>query len=164
MKVTTRSAGIRAAGVALIGCSLTVLPIACGDDGPSGPEPPDPALAERGKEIFRFDTFGDETFWTDTLRMHEVIQAAVDPTTALGVGLKVDADALPPEVVQGIRNGTISLTDPATTVALLKLNAVVGLKGAVETIEGRDTLVRVGTTCALCHSTVNNSFSEGIGS
>ncbi len=95
--------------------------------------------------------------------MHEVIQAAVDPTTALAVGLKVDAEALPLEVVQGIQSGAISLTDPATTVALLKLNAVVGLKGTVETIDGRDTLVRVGTTCALCHSTVNNSFAAGIG-
>jgi mono/diheme cytochrome c family protein len=155
----------RAAGaVALVGSSLVVLMVACGDDGPSGPQPPDPALVEAGRDIFRFDTYGDETFWTDTLRMHEFIQAAVDPTTALSVGLKVDADALPADVVQGIESGAISLTDPATTVALLKLNAVVGLRGTVETIEGRDTLVRVGTTCALCHSTVNNSFSQGIGS
>jgi mono/diheme cytochrome c family protein len=143
---------------------VAALTIACGGNNLASPEPPDPALAAQGKDIFRFDTYGDETFWTDTLRMHEVIQAAVDPTTALSVGLKVDAEALPPEVVQGIQSGAISLTDPATTVALLKLNAVVGLKGTVETIDGRDTLVRVGTTCALCHSTVNNSFAPGIGS
>jgi hypothetical protein len=157
---------IRTAGAAaLLGCGVAALLVSCGDDdGPSGPAPLDPALVEQGKEIFRFDTYGDETFWTDTLRMHEVIQAAVDPTTALSVGLKVDADALPAEVVAGIQSGAISLTDPATTVALLKLNAVVGLKGTVETVDGRDTLVRVGTTCALCHSTVNNSFNEGIGS
>src|SRR5688572_23264075 len=156
---------MRTAGAtALAAFGAAALVVACGDDGPSGPEPPDPALAEQGREIFRFDTYGDETFWTDTLRMHEVIQAAVDPTTALSVGLKVDAEALPAEVVAGIQSGAISLTDPATTVALLKLNAVVGLKGTVETIDGRDTLVRVGTTCALCHSTVNNSFTEGIGS
>ena len=155
----------RAAGaVAVVGSSLVALMVACGDDGPTGPRPLDPALVEAGREIFRFDTYGDETFWTDTLRMHEVIQAAVDPTTALSVGLKVDADALPAEVVQGIQSGAISLTDPATTVALLKLNAVLGLKGTVETIDGRDTLVRVGTTCALCHSTVDNSLSPGIGS
>jgi mono/diheme cytochrome c family protein len=165
MKGVSRFSLLRAAGAAtLLGGSVAVLMIACGDDGPSGPEPPDPALVAEGKDIFRFDTYGDETFWTDTLRMHEVIQAAVDPTTALSVGLKVDAEALPPDVVQGIQSGAISLTDPATTVALLKLNAVVGLKGTVETIEGRDTLVRVGTTCALCHSTVNNSFDQGIGS
>jgi mono/diheme cytochrome c family protein len=155
---------LRAAGAAsLVGCSVAALIVACSDNGPAGPEPPDPALAAAGKDIFRFDTYGDETFWTDTLRIHEVIQTAVDPTTALAVGLKVDAEALPPAVVEGIQGGTISLTDPATTVALLKLNAVVGLKGTVETIDGRDTLVRVGTTCALCHSTVNNSFAPGIG-
>jgi mono/diheme cytochrome c family protein len=156
---------LHVAGAAtLLGCGVTGLMVACGGNNLTTPEPPDPALAAQGKDIFRFDTYGDETFWTDTLRMHEVIQAAVDPTTALSVGLKVDADALPPDVVQGIQSGTVSLTDPATTVALLKLNAVVGLKGTVETIDGRDTLVRVGTTCALCHSTVNNSFSPGIGS
>jgi Cytochrome c peroxidase len=130
------------------------------DDGPAGP---DPALAAQGKDVFRFSTFGDETFWTDTLRMHEVIESAVDPTTALTVGLKVDTDSLPPAVVDGIQNGTISLTDPATTVVLLELNAVVGIKGTVQTVNGRDTLVQVGVTCALCHSTVDNSFSEGIG-
>ena len=92
-----------------------------------------------------------------------MIASAVDPTTALSVGLKVDAEALPPAVVQGIQNGSISLKDPATTVALLKLNAVVGVKGTVETIHGKDTLTRVGITCALCHSTVDNSFSAGIG-
>src|SRR5690606_4996596 len=92
----------------------------------------DAALVEEGKQIFRFDTFGNEAFWTDTLRMHEVIGTAVDPTTALSVGLKVDVEALPQPVVAGILDGSISLTDPATTVALLKLDAVVGVKGTVE--------------------------------
>jgi cytochrome c5 len=124
---------------------------------------PDPVLAAQGKDIFRSDTFGDEAFWTDTLHMNDVIASAVDPTTALSVGLKVDAEALPPAVVQGIQDGSISLTDPATTVALLKLNAVVGVKGTVETINGVDTLTRVGITCALCHSTVDDSFALGIG-
>jgi mono/diheme cytochrome c family protein len=113
----------------------------------------------QGREIFRFDTFGDETFWTDTLRIHEVIQAAVSPQTALGVGLKVDADALPPGTLEAA-----DLTDPATTVALLKLNAVVGLKGTVENVGGSDVLTRVGITCALCHSTVDNRTAPGIGS
>ena len=125
--------------------------------------PPDPVLAQQGKDIFRTDTFGDEAFWTDTLHLNQVIASAVDPTTALSVGLKVDAEALPAAVVQGIQGGTISLTSPATTIALLKLNAVVGVKGTVETINGVDTLTRVGTTCALCHSTVDNSFAPGIG-
>jgi len=137
--------------------------LACSDNGPTSPAPPDPALVAQGKDIFRFDTFGDESFWTDTLRIHDVITSAVDPTTALSVGLKVDAAALPAAVVQGIQDGSISLTDPATTVALLKLNAVVGLTGTVETVNGKDTLTHVGITCALCHSTVDNSFSTGIG-
>ena len=125
--------------------------------------PLDSVLVAQGKEIFRKDTFGDEAFWTDALHMNDVIVSAVDPTTALAVGLKVDAEALPPAVVLGIQNGTISLTDPATTVALLKLNAVVGLKGTVESLNGVDSLTRVGTTCALCHSTVDDSFAPGIG-
>jgi mono/diheme cytochrome c family protein len=87
----------------------------------------------------------------------------MDPMTALSLGLKVDANALPATVAQGIRDGSVNLRSPDTTVALLKLNAVVGLVGKVETINGRDTLTRVGVTCALCHSTVDNSFASGIG-
>jgi hypothetical protein len=121
------------------------------------------ALVAQGKEIFRFDTFGDESQWSDTLRMHEVIATAVDPTTALSVGLKVDSEALPPAVVQGIQDGSIDLKNPVTTIVLLKLNAVVGVQGKVETIGGKDTLTRVGVTCALCHSTVDDSFAAGIG-
>jgi mono/diheme cytochrome c family protein len=120
-------------------------------------------VVAQGKAIFRFDTFGDETQWTDTLRLHEVIQSSVSPVAALAVGLKVDAEALPAAIVQGITNGSIDLTNPATTVALLKLNAVVGLQGKVETINGVDTLTRLGVTCALCHSTVDDSFAPGIG-
>ncbi|HEX6573223.1 MAG TPA: c-type cytochrome [Steroidobacteraceae bacterium] len=123
----------------------------------------DTALAAQGKHIFRYDTFGDEAKWTDLLRMHEVIRTAVDPVTALSVGLKVDVDALPPSVRKGIVKGTVDLRSPATTVALLKLDAVVGLKGTVEKVNGRDTLTRVGITCALCHSTVDDSFADGIG-
>jgi mono/diheme cytochrome c family protein len=121
------------------------------------------ALVEQGKQIFRFDTFGDERQWTDALKMHEVISAAVDPVTALSVGLKVDAEALPQSVVDGIKDGSVDLKSPATTIALLKLNAVVGVKGTVETVSGKDTLTRVGITCALCHSTVDDSFAPGIG-
>src|SRR5262245_2191766 len=120
------------------------------------------ALVAQGKQTFRFDTFGDETKWTDALHMEQVVNA-VDPTTALAVGLKVDSEALPAEVVQGIQNHTISLTDPATTVALVKLNAVIGVKGTVENVGGKDTVTRVGFTCALCHSTVDNSFVPGVG-
>jgi len=123
----------------------------------------DTAFLDEGKQIFRFDTFGDETTWTDTLHLNDVITAAVDPTTALSVGLKVDAEALPPAVVAGIQDGSISLTSPDTTLALIGLDAVVGIKGTVESVNGKSTLTRVGITCALCHSTVDNSFAPGIG-
>jgi hypothetical protein len=123
--------------------------------------PLDAKLVAAGQQTFRFDTFGDETFWTDTLRLHEVIRTALDPTTALTLGLKVDADALPAEVKAGILNKSISLTSPATTVTLLKLGAVVGVVGQVD---ANNTLTRVGITCALCHSTVDNSFTAGVGS
>jgi cytochrome c5 len=122
-----------------------------------------PSQTASGREIFRFDTFGDEQFWTDTLHLERVIASAVDPTTALGVGLKVDMDALPPAVVQGIQQSTVDLKSPATTVTLLKLNAVVGVRGDVRSVNGKDTLARVGITCALCHSTVDDAFSKGIG-
>ena len=136
---------------------------ACGGGSGNDEAAASGSVLAQGKETFRFDTFGDETQWTDKLRMHEVIQGAVDPTTALAVGLKVDAEALPEAVRIGIRDGTIDLKSPVTTVALLKLNAVVGIKGTVETLSGRDTLTRVGITCALCHSTVDDSFARGIG-
>ncbi|MFT3821384.1 MAG: c-type cytochrome [Rubrivivax sp.] len=132
---------------------------ACG----GGDDADTPAQIEEGRQIFRHDTFGDEAFWTDQLRMHEVIAAAVDPSTALAVGLKVDAQALPAAVADGIRNGSVDLKSPATTIALLKLDAVVGLKATVQTVNGADQLVRVGVTCALCHSTVDDSFAPGIG-
>ena len=145
----------------MAGGAAAVALVACGGDGSNDAE--DAALIEQGRQVFRFDTFGDEAKWTDTLQMHTVIATAVDPTTALSVGLKVDAEALPAAVVTGIQNGSIALNDPATTVALLKLDAVVGLKGTVETINGQDVLTKVGTTCALCHSTVDDSFAPGIG-
>ena len=122
-----------------------------------------PATLASGQRVFRFDTFGDEQFWTDTARMHEVVQKSVSPTTALSVGLKVDADAIPPDVAAAIKAGKVDLNDPATTVTLLKLNAVVGLVGTVTSVNGKDNLTRLGITCALCHSTVDNSFSKGIG-
>lgn len=144
---------------------VSILLSGCSDGGAVKPaaEPLDPQAVAEGQEVFRYDTFGNEKWWTDTLRMHEVIQAAVSPVTALSVGLKVDTDALPPEVVNAITAGRVDLNSPATTVTLLKLNAVVGLKGRVENINGRDTLTRVGITCALCHSTVDNSVTAGIG-
>lgn len=124
--------------------------------GPKGP-------GASGQEVFRFHTFGNEQLWTDRLRMHELIESSIDPVTALGLGLKVDVDALPEAVRAAIADGSVDLTDPATTVALIQLNAVVGVVGKVKTIDGRDRLTEVGITCALCHSTVDDSFAPGIG-
>ncbi len=112
-----------------------------------------------GQAIFRFDTFGDEQLWTDTLRMHEVIRT-VDPATALAVGLKVDVEALPQAVITALENGQVNLENPAVTVELLRLNAVVGVKG---TVSDTGELTSVGITCALCHSSVDDSFAPGIG-
>lgn len=144
--------------------SLALL-VGCQSDAVDEPTPEvlDPALVAEGQGVFRFDTFGDEKYWTDTLRMHEVVQSSVSPATALSVGLKVDVDALPVELRTAIAAGQVDLGSPATTVALLKLNAVVGLKGQVVAVGGRDSLARLGVTCALCHSTVDNSFAPGIG-
>ncbi|HKW45891.1 MAG TPA: c-type cytochrome [Gemmatimonadaceae bacterium] len=122
--------------------------------------PMNPGTLADGKQIFRFDTYGDESYWTDTLRMHEVIASSVSPATALAVGLKVDMDALPRAVVQAIQQGKVDLNSPATTVTLLKLGAVVGLEGSVD---ANNTLTSVGITCALCHSTVDDAFARGIG-
>src|SRR4051794_14966284 len=99
---------------------------------------------DEGQQIFRFDTFGDEQLWTDKLRMHEVIESSLDPVTALSLGLKVDADALPDEVAGAISAGAVDLTDPATTVELIRLNAVVGVVGTVEPVDGTNRLTRVG--------------------
>ncbi|HRP57089.1 hypothetical protein [Agriterribacter sp.] len=126
--------------------------------------PLDPQLVQQGQEVFRYETFGDETFWTDQLHMNEVIEAAVSPSTALAVGLKVDASALPAAVVAAIQAGQVDLDDPQTTLVLLQNNAVVGVKGQVsQNPDGTLTLVRMGITCALCHSTVDDSFAPGIG-
>jgi mono/diheme cytochrome c family protein len=124
--------------------------------------PPEQLLASppldrsaQGRYIFRHWTFGDEPFWTDTLHLNQVIEAAVSPATALAVGLKVDAERLPP----GFLNGA-DLTSPATTVELLRRNAVVGVEAAVTA----DRHIRsLGITCALCHSTVDNSVAPGVG-
>ena len=112
-----------------------------------------------GRTIFRFDTFGDEQLWTRVLRMHEAI-ATVDPTTALSVGLKVDVDALPAETVAALKAGEVDLTSPAVTIELIRLNAVVGVAGKVNS---SGQLTSIGITCALCHSTVDDSLATGIG-
>ena len=125
-------------------------------------------MIDDGRQIFRFDTFGSEAFWGDALQLHKAIAgeknggigAGVSPKTALSVGLKVDVDALPATLKEQLKAGKVNLDDSATTVALLKLNAVVGVKGI---FESNGTLKSMGITCALCHSTVDDSFGPGIG-
>ena len=124
--------------------------------GPAGMARPN---RTSGQTIFRYDTFGDEQLWTDVLRMHEAIPH-VDPLTALGVGLKVDVEALPPALIAALKAKQVDLTDPAVTIELLRLNAVVGVMGKVV---GQGRLKSIGITCALCHSTVDNSLADGIG-
>jgi cytochrome c553 len=111
-----------------------------------------------GKQIFRFDTFGDEQLWTDTLQLHKAV-STLSPAAALNAGLKVDVEALPATVVNALEAGTVNLKDPAVTLQLLAANAVVGVIGQVR----NGSLDSVGTTCALCHSTVDNSLTAGIG-
>ncbi len=123
----------------------------CGDDTPEVDR--SPCAPNDGQCIFRHDTFGDEQLWTDTLRLHELVQT-LPPTTALAVGLKVDSDMVPSEVL-----ASADLSSPATTVALIGLDAVVGVRGTV--VNGQIT--RIGITCALCHSSVDNSVGAGIG-
>jgi hypothetical protein len=140
------------------------------DTPPSGDPATDHAgrMLEEGRQTFRYDTFGSEAFWSTTLRLHEAIAGAknggvgdgVSPTVALSVGLKVDAEKVPAAVAKDIKAGKVDLKDPATTLALLKLDAVVGVKG---TFDAGGKLTAVGIRCSLCHSTVDNSFAPGIG-
>jgi len=125
-------------------------------------------MMEQGKQIFRYDTFGDETYWSDKLKLHQAIQgtkfggvgSGINPKTALAVGLKVDIDALPQPLINQIKQGKVNLDDPATTLALIKLDAVLGVKG---TFNPDGSLKAMGLTCAVCHSTVDDAFAPGIG-
>src|SRR6202158_4732032 len=125
-------------------------------------------MMENGKQIFRFDTFGSEAFWGDALQLHKAIAGAknggvgpgVSPKTALSVGLKEDADALPDSLKQHIKEGKVNLDDPRSKTALLKLNSVVGVTGF---FDESGNLRSMGLQCAFCHSTVDNSFAPGIG-
>lgn len=125
-------------------------------------------LVRKGMQTFRFDTFGDEAWWGDALHLHQAIEgvkfggigAGISPAAALSLGLKVDLDALPQSLVQQIQLGNGNLNDPGVTLALLKLNAVVGVTGH---FNPDGSLKSVGIQCALCHSTVDNALAPGIG-
>ena len=132
---------------------LSVFSAALWQPGPLAGAPPGD-----GREIFRFETFGDEQLWTDTLRLNETVQN-LSPAAALGLGLKVDLDALPRPLVEALMDGRVDVNDPRVTRRLLELNAVVGV---VAKIAG-DRVKSIGVTCALCHSTVDDSFAAGIG-
>ena len=124
-------------------------------------------LAE-GKQTFRFETFGDEAYWTDALQLNKAILGeknggvggGLSPKAALAAGLKVDMDVIPADVAAAIKAGKVNLDDPAITLTLLQLNAVLGVKG---TFDNNKKLVSIGLTCASCHSTVDNAFAPGIG-
>lgn len=144
------------------------------DAGAGDDEAPDAVIADaqemirEGRATFRFDTFGSEQFWGGQLELHRAIAGealggvgpGLSPTAALELGLKVDAKALPAELVQQIEAGAVDLGDPATTLALLQLDAVVGLTGF---FDDAGNLTSVGVQCALCHSSVDDSFAPGIG-
>ncbi|HEV2277610.1 MAG TPA: hypothetical protein VGS02_05525 [Acidobacteriaceae bacterium] len=115
-------------------------------------------LIDQGRQIFRFDTYGDEAFWTGQLHIQQAV-STLTPATALSLGLKVDSAALSPSLVEAIKQGRVNLTSPAVTLKLIEQNAVVGVVGTVS----NNTLTQVGFTCALCHSTVDNSVAPGIG-
>lgn len=156
-----------------------VMVIGCGDDDGGGHVltreagvPSEPAswdetimrnnsdLLEAGRNVFRDDTFGSEQFFGGQLRLHEAI-AGITPRQALGLGLKVDVARLPASVIDAIRGGTIDLDSPATTIELLRLDAVVGVKGF---FDANQNLAGIGTTCSFCHATVDDSVTAGVGS
>jgi len=123
---------------------------------------------DQGRQVFRFSTFDDQAFWGDTLRLHEAIEGAklggvgpgLSPKAALAAGLKVDVDALPSQLIEQLKRGEVNLDDPAVTLALLKLNSVLGVTGY---FKPDGSLRSAGIQCALCHSTVDNSLAPGIG-
>jgi mono/diheme cytochrome c family protein len=164
----TTATGRNVMALILIGALVPAMNACTRDDAPevdtaAGVVAVAPDPIDEGRSAFRFETFGNEQFWTDTARLHEVIQKSVSPATALKVGLKVDAEAIPAEIAAAIKEGKVDLNDPATTLTLLKFNAVVGVKGTLTMVNGKDSLVGLGITCALCHSNVDDSFAPGIG-
>lgn len=166
------------ASIALIVMSMTLLVRCSGDtNGQTGSSPGknvDPItdnankMLEEGRQVFRFETFGDEVYWTDALQLHKSILGeknggvgpGLSPKAALAAGLKVDMEVIPADVADAIKAGKVNLDDPAVTLTLLQINAVVGVKG---TFDSKKNLVSVGITCASCHSTVDDAFAPGIG-
>jgi hypothetical protein len=121
-------------------------------------------LLEKGRAVFRFETFGDESFWTDKIQLHKAIADrgaggigdGLSPKAALDAGLKVDIDVLPKFAKEAVAEGKL-LNDVDFTLTLLRLNAVVGV---VAKFDGNN-LKSIGLTCALCHSTVDSNTGIG---
>jgi hypothetical protein len=169
-------------GLPLVLLAPAVFTFSRGGPGPGGETAPfdhvinhnATQMVKQGRDTFRFDTFGDERFWGDALMLHKAVEGAkfggvgggVSPRTALAVGLKVDVDALPEDLVEKLRKGQVNLDDPAVTLALLKRNAVVGVTGFFNPPaqqRSKGALKSMGIQCALCHSTVDNSLAFGVG-
>ena len=163
MKINRRICIIALGAAAISAGSLAVADEPLGDTQANATR-----MLEQGRETFRYDTFGSESFWANTLQLHTALAGAknggvgdgVSPATALAVGLKVDAEKIPAALAQQIKAGKVNLKDPATTLALFRLDAVVGVKG---TFDASGKLTAVGIRCSLCHATVDNSFAPGIG-
>lgn len=166
---------LAALGISFFIVSMSLFRCTNSTDGKSPtPKESDPVLAnaqqmlEEGKQTFRFETFGDEAYWTDALQLNKAIAGeknggvgpGLSPKAALAAGLKVDMDVIPADVAAAIKAGKVNLDDPAVTLTLLQLNAVVGVKG---TFDDKKNLKAIGLTCASCHSTVDNAFLPGIG-
>ncbi|MBC8045818.1 MAG: hypothetical protein H7Y00_03425 [Fimbriimonadaceae bacterium] len=164
-------------GIAFFILSITLIQCTKAADAKpseSAKESDDPVLAaakkmlEEGKQTFRFETFGDEVYWTDALQLNKAIAGeknggvgpGLSPKAALAAGLKVDMDVIPADVAAAIKAGKVNLDDPAVTLTLLQLNAVIGVKG---TFDDKKNLMAIGITCASCHSTVDDAFLPGIG-
>ncbi len=174
MRIHWLAAGVLAATVAAVAIGFDVSRTSAAEDAAARSSADAATLRHaaqqltRGRKVFRHDTFGDEAFWGGELRLHEAIAGdanggvgpGVSPATALAVGLKVDLDALPASLIRQLRRGEVDLQDPATTLALLRLDAVVGVHG---TFGSSGRIATIGIQCALCHSVVDDSFAPGIG-
>ncbi|HUS05323.1 MAG TPA: hypothetical protein VMZ52_03455 [Bryobacteraceae bacterium] len=146
----------------LAGCSAKNTKEIAGTDGPTvngEAVPRQDGSANSGREVFRFETFGNEGFWTDAVRMPAGIQAArVTPLQALQLGLFVDSDALDKTTLQALtaelktdptgKTSTV-LNDPNVTEKLVKTNAIIGMPAKGD---------KVGVSCALCHTITDASI------
>jgi hypothetical protein len=167
MQISSRTLGLGLAAVALLSAGL-VAQHGHGTHVPAAMKKDAVALLREGRETFRFETFGDEDFWGGQLKLHEAIAGATNggvgtglpPKTALGLGLKVDSEALTPALQHALASGSLDLMDPANTLVLLRANAVVGLTGF---FDAQGNITSIGLQCAFCHSTVDDSFAPGIG-